>query len=114
MERTIHLPAAADEKADKPLVEKPPAETPISSAWEVFDRMVVPARMSPQHKRALTHAFYAGARAAYSGVVDALQEIEGGKPEGDTRLEMIEREIDQYFVDLIKQAAVSRTGKVEV
>lgn len=111
MERSIQLPAAADEKADKPLVEKPPAESPISSAWEVFERMVVPPGMSPGHRRALTHAFYAGARSAFMGVMDAMAEIEAGEPDGDKRLEMVEREVDKYFTDIIGQALISRTGK---
>ena len=110
MERTIPQPAvSADEKAVP--VEKPPAESPISSAWEVFERMVVPPAMSPGHRRALTHAFYAGARAAFFGVVDAMAEIEANEPDGDKRLAMVEREVTKYFADIAALGLISRTGK---
>lgn len=105
------MPPASDKPAD-PLVEKPPADSPIESAWAVFDRMVIPRKFPGEMQRYMRHAFYAGARSAFQGLTDALTEMDEGEPDGDTRLAAVEREIDAYFTDIIGRAAISRTGKV--
>lgn len=115
MERSklLEAPAAAADAKAPDVAAKPPADAPIASGWSVFERLVVPAGMTPKHTRALKHAFYAGARCAFASVIDSMQEIDAGDPNGDTRLASIESEVEGYFRDLIGQAFVSRTGRVE-
>lgn len=109
-------PGVAADKAAAP-VEKPPADAPISTAHAVFDRLFA-AGLARRHaiaateaRRYLQHAFYAGARAAFSAVLDSMQEQDAGEPEGEQRFAAIEREIDQYFTQIIGQATIGRAGR---
>lgn len=106
------LPAAAAD-VQAPKVEKPPANNPIESAWDVFERLAVPRNLAPSMRRALKHAFYAGARAAFFGVIDSMKEQDEGDPDGEKRFAAIETQIGAYWAQLAAAATVSRTGKVE-
>lgn len=116
MDKSLILPPESDAPAD-PKVTKPPAESPLTGALEAFDALFLAALRraravpSADVERYLRHAFYAGARAAFNGVIDAMQETAEGSDDGEKRFEAIEREIDAYFSAAIAQAAVSPNGK---
>lgn len=102
-------PVPSDETPD--LNQKPPAATPISSAWDVFCALAVSPGLSPDRKRHMQHSFYAGARSTFRAVVDAMQEQVAGNDDGEARFAAIELEIDKYFTQMMAQAAISRVGK---
>lgn len=111
-EPTILAPQS-DTPAD-PKVTKPPADKPITTALGVFEALfAVPLRRmrgvpSADVERYLRHAFYAGARAAFNGVLDAMREQDEGHGDGEKRFAAIEEEIEAYFRDAIGRQAVSR------
>lgn len=92
-------------------LKKPAADEPISAAWKVFAAVAVPQVLPEIQKRIVKHAFYAGARSAFRGVVDAMQEQVDGDEAGEERFASIELEIEKYFKEIMAKAVVSRTGK---
>lgn len=97
---------------DTPLpTEKPPADQPMAAAWKVFSSVAVPQVLPEQQKRLMKHAFYAGARSAFRGVADAMQEQLNGDDSGEERFASIELEIEKYFGEVMAKAVISRTGK---
>lgn len=93
-----------------PADEKPPSDKPISEAWNVFSRMALPKKMPGDTQRYMQHAFYAGARATFNGVIDAMREADEGV-EGEKRFEAIEREIIAYWAKISGQALIAPGGR---
>lgn len=107
---TIVSPAAsADAKA--PAVEKPPANNPLESAWDVFERTALPRTMDPTRRREIKHGFYAGARAAFYGVIDAMTEQDEGHPDGEKRFANIEKQISAYWAQVVAAGMIAMRAK---
>lgn len=109
--------AAADAQAVQ--TTKPPADKPISTALEVFDRLFA-AGLRKRHAVSaveahsyVRHAFYAGARAAFYGVIDSMREQDEGELDGEKRFAAIEREIDAYFTEILGRALIARGGRAD-
>ena len=83
----------------------------MGAAWKVFATVAIPQVLPELQKRLMKHAFYAGARSAFRGVTDAMQEQLDGDDTGEERFASIELEIEKYFGEMMAKAVVSRTGK---
>lgn len=77
--------------------KRPPADSPIRSAWVVFAAVAVPTHFTPEQRRYLKHAFYAGARSTFASVLDSMEEQAEGDEQGQERFASIELEISRYF-----------------
>lgn len=94
------------EPAPAPLPDqgKPLPSAPLSAAFDVFAAMVLPAGIvSDQQLRLVQHAFYAGARATFNAVIDAMQEQASDDEEtaaqGEERFASIELQIVKHFTE---------------
>lgn len=87
------------------------ADHPLEDSWQAFEQLAIGAKLiEPKFRRALKHAFYAGARSAFTEVIAAMQEYDAGELDGERRFGALEREIEGYFANVIGQGLIARVG----
>lgn len=88
--------------------DPPSAEHPLEDTWEAFERLAIAGNLiEPKFRRALKHAFYAGARSAFNEVIAAMQEQDAGDINGERRFAAIEREVNAYFAEIMARATIA-------